>query len=105
MKTKLFAFALWMVPTAAFAQQGAPGPAPRLTVEPRTISLSSARESGRQTVTIRNVGTAPLELRAVKLAPGSEGWQIASPVQPQTVLPGASLPVAIGFAPDGKRQQ
>src|SRR5207245_831333 len=46
----------------------------------------------------------PLDLRAVRLAPGSEGWQIGS-LAPQVLPPGGQAQVSVTFTPDGKRAQ
>src|SRR5262249_39081668 len=65
------------------------------------------REGGDQTVTLRNEGNAPLEIRAVKLAPASEGWQITrGPTSlPLVLKPGEKTQVAVHFTPDGRRAQ
>src|SRR5262245_46604368 len=105
MKIKLTLIAVLLTPALAWAQQFPTGPAPKLEVAPRQVVLSSGTQPGAQTIALRNVGTAPLEIRALRMAPGSEGWQIATPMAAQTLPPGAQLQVRVAFTPDGKRRQ
>ncbi len=49
--------------------------------------------------------SVPLEIRALRMAPGSEGWQITTPMAAQTLPPGAQLQVRVAFTPDGRRRQ
>src|SRR5689334_12395766 len=105
MKTKLCALALLLMPASAFAQQGALPPAPKVSVEPREVSLSSGSQPADQKITVKNVGSAPLDLRAIRIAAGSEGWQLTTRFQPQTLAPGGSVEVGVGFRPDGKHRQ
>ena len=93
--------------TTALAQQTGEGPKPKLVFEPDVVRLASAREAGQQTVKIKNEGNAPLEIRAIRLAPGHEGWQLSPAPQglPATLAPGQSTSVTVAFSPDGKRAQ
>src|SRR5262249_38613648 len=100
MKTKLCALALLLLPAHALAQQGAPPAAPKIAVEPREVSFSSGTQPAEQTLTVKNVGKAPLDLRVIRIAPGSEGWQLTARVPPQTLLPDASIQVGVSFHPD-----
>src|SRR5262249_29228204 len=107
MKTKLCALALLLLPAHALAQQGAPPVARTIVGEAREVSFSAGTQKAEQTLTIKNVGKAQLDLRVIRIAPGSEGWQLTARVPPQTLQPDASIQVGVSFHPDpnGKRRQ
>src|SRR5437879_4521908 len=88
----------------AHADWGGEPQAPKLVIEPQEVHLGSAREPGSQAITLRNAGVTPLEIRTVKLAPGSEGWQIIPPPE-RVLMPGTKTQISLSFTPDGRRLQ
>jgi NADH-quinone oxidoreductase subunit M len=101
---KLLGVAIAVLGALGAQAAAAPGPAPRVAVTPAEGQLADASASGTLSFTLRNVGAAPLELRAVRLAPGSEGFDLA-PVQPRLMAPGDSVALAVTYTPDGRRAQ
>jgi NADH-quinone oxidoreductase subunit M len=74
---------------------------PSLAVTPSALAFDGA---GAQTLTVRNRGTAALQLHHVAKTPDSIGFAVDDP-GPKTLQPGESLQLQVRFIPDGKRTQ
>jgi NADH-quinone oxidoreductase subunit M len=81
--------------TPAFAQMNLPK-VPRIQVEPSELTFEAKGET--QTLTIKNVGAAPLALKEVRLGPGTEleAFKLET-VQPQTLKPGQDVKVQVTY--------
>jgi NADH-quinone oxidoreductase subunit M len=90
-----------LLAAASAAHAAEPAKKPQLSVEPSSVSFSSA---GEATVRISNRGTAPLEVRRVTVAQEAAAFQAVDPGQ-KTLAPGEFVDVKVSYRADPKRAQ
>jgi NADH-quinone oxidoreductase subunit M len=78
-------------------------PVPRLSVDQRELTF--ARSGDTRQLTVKNTGTAPLQVREVRLGPGSDPAFTLEPVQPARLDPGKALTVKVSYSPAGKENR
>ena len=96
---------LIMAPGVASAQSGR-DPAPRLDLSTGELTFDKAGDS--RTVTLKNTGKGELNIREVRVGPGSDESFVLEAVQPKTLRPGEQLQVKVLYQPKGeaaKRKQ
>ena len=88
--------------TVLFSGVGVPEPAPEIHPEPAIVAFGNVQVgalSGEQTVTIRNVGTATLEVSSISLSgQDCEQFQLSGPSS-TSVPPGGRIPLGVVFSP------
>jgi len=74
---------------------------PHLVLNPSELTF--AGPGAVRTLTLKNVGQAPLSLKEVRVGPGSDGgFKLEREVKPRILAPGQSVSVVVGYRPDGR---
>jgi len=85
---------------SAAAQPARPDALPRLKVSSGELSFSKAGE--QREVQLKNVGKGPLQVREVRLGPGTDpAFKLVSAPKPGPLDPGKSLTVQVTYKPEG----
>ena len=99
------ALGVLLAPGAA-AAQGARDALPRLDMSPGELTFDKAGDA--RTLTLKNTGKGELNIREVRVGPGSDEGFRMEPAQPKTLRPGEKMTVTVRYQPEGegaKRKQ
>jgi len=72
---------------------------PRIQAEPTELTFQQKGDTRK--LTIRNVGSAKLVIRDVRLGPGTDtAFKLSDKAMPATLSPGANMTIQVKYAPD-----
>ncbi len=80
------------------AGAGVPGPLPDILLSTQSVDFGEVDGDRTEVITVRNVGTAPLQLGTVAQA-GSGAFELLSSPSNQVIAPQNELPIVVRYAP------
>ncbi len=91
--------------TMVYSSVSAGATMPTIVVDPMTVNFGrvAVDTEARQTVTIRNRGTAPLDISQLLVTgAGRDAFSVVDASAPLSILPGGNREVAVAFTPDSR---